>query len=150
MQITEGEFEFVQPTTEEKRQADKAKRREVVQEYEAGEKLEALIQGASRGKYVKETIEKYQADGLSDAHIFALKKLQGKFSQGRKDLGEQKKWSELESSERQKGHEKLMFKTAQERWAWWVQRKVKMRSYNDQVLLLSDLKREREAAKAAE
>jgi len=61
-----------------------------------------------------------------------------------KHLGWMRKKSVGESEVRKKDGPKAGL-NPEERWAWWVERKVKMRIFSDKQHLLTMLKRDREA-----
>ena len=61
-----------------------------------------------------------------------------------KELGEMRKQSVGESEVRKKHGTKAGL-NPEERWAWWVERKVKMRAFNEKQKILQDLRRNREA-----
>ena len=61
-----------------------------------------------------------------------------------KELGEMRKQSVGESELRKNDGPKAGL-NPEERWAWWVERKVKMRIFSDNQHLLTMLKRDREA-----
>ena len=61
-----------------------------------------------------------------------------------KHLGWMRKKSVVESEVRKKYGPRAAL-NPEERWAWWVERKVKMRAFNEKQKILQDLRRNMEA-----